>query len=185
MDAKREVGPGSREQAHRIVDELCAQFGGRLFGARDIAAAPPPGLAALHQATGHWRTAPKTWVKLLGRVAELSEGRLQRVDLPAGKRVRWRAMDRWGVSGRPARAARQTGRTSKQMRAAPPRAIYVWATSDTAYARDLASSLGRGDLVIQPRGWLLQGLRGRRGWVILDHHLRETLTDREREAWRL
>lgn len=81
--------------APTIVDELRAQFGGRVFCTRDVADAPPPTLAVLYRDTRQWGQAPKTWAKLLGWVAGLSEGRLRRVDFPEWRRARWHAKERW------------------------------------------------------------------------------------------
>lgn len=49
---------------------------------------------------------------------------------------------------------RQTGRTTKQMLAAPECAVYVWVNQHLAYPEMLAAGLGRDDLEIKPPSWL-------------------------------
>lgn len=50
---------------------------------------------------------------------------------------------------------RGTGRTTRQIQAAPKGAIFVWVNSGSIqYARDLAASLGRSDLTIVSPSWL-------------------------------
>lgn len=74
---------------------------------------------------------------------------------------------------------RGSGRTTAQMRAAPPAAIYVTPAYATSwYERELARHLGRHDLLLVPTGMLAQypddiihrALSGRRV-VVLDHAL--------------
>lgn len=69
---------------------------------------------------------------------------------------------------------RRTGETTRQMKAAPNGAIYVWPVSSSlSYAKDLARHLGREDLEIVGPSVFLDGgvrLRGRRlSGLVLDH----------------
>ena len=66
--------------------------------------------------------------------------------------------------------ARQTGRTTRQMKAAPNEATYVWCNQHTDYAKHLARSLGRIDLRIVGPGDLASGrILRRREKVVIDH----------------
>lgn len=47
------------------------------------------------------------------------------------------------------REVRQSGRTTKQMLEALPGSVFIWCNAYRAYPRQLASSLGRGDLIIE------------------------------------
>lgn len=49
---------------------------------------------------------------------------------------------------------RGTGRTTKQMKAAPQGAVFVWCNNHLDYPRRLAEKLGRGDLQIVGPMWL-------------------------------
>jgi hypothetical protein len=66
---------------------------------------------------------------------------------------------------------RGTGRTTQQMKEAPPSAVFVWCNGAISYPQALAKSLGRDDLVIRPRSWLrLINVIGRpRFRVVVDH----------------
>lgn len=67
---------------------------------------------------------------------------------------------------------RQSGRTSRQMAAAPLNAIYVWVNSNTYYPERLARSLGREDLEIIPPSKLdsEQWTHGRHfSGIVVDH----------------
>ncbi len=87
--------------------------------------------------------------------------------------------------------ARRTGRTTQQLREAPPGAIYLWPVHlSLSYVKDLAQALGRGDLVCMAyRPTLLDGLRrryGQGGWakaappmIVVDHATMPMLTPAE------
>jgi hypothetical protein len=66
---------------------------------------------------------------------------------------------------------RGTGITSKQIKNAPRRAVFVWVNSHTDYARRLARKLGREDLEIISPGQLTPDRQcGRRiTGVVVDH----------------
>lgn len=66
---------------------------------------------------------------------------------------------------------RQTGRTARQMQAAPQGAVFVWCNSKVCYPIALAKAIDRGDLVVQPLSWLeTKNVRGRRlSGLVLDH----------------
>lgn len=67
---------------------------------------------------------------------------------------------------------RGTGRTSKQMQEAPQGAVFVWCNSDRRYAKELAKTLNREDLRIEPFSWLDErNVRGmpRDTRVVIDH----------------
>lgn len=68
-------------------------------------------------------------------------------------------------------ADRQTGRTTRQMLAAPKNSFYVWANESLSYPRSLAMKLDRNDLQIKPLSWLrLDNVRGRRILTVtIDH----------------
>lgn len=67
-------------------------------------------------------------------------------------------------------AVRQTGRTTRQMKAAPNEATYVWCNQHTDYPEHLARSLGRVDLrIVGPSELLADRLRSRREKVVIDH----------------
>lgn len=66
---------------------------------------------------------------------------------------------------------RQTGRTTRQMQAAPQGAVFVWCNSRVEYPIALAKELGREDLVVQPMSWLEpRNVMGRTlSGLVLDH----------------
>lgn len=66
---------------------------------------------------------------------------------------------------------RQSGRTSRQMVAAPPGAFFIWCNSKLHYPEALAHHLGRRDLQIRGLGWLQwHNLTSRNiSGVVLDH----------------
>lgn len=77
---------------------------------------------------------------------------------------------------------RGTGRTTRQILAAPPGAVYVWpAYQSLSWVKSLGKRLEREDLLMVSRSWLEP-----RNWlgkefsaIILDHATREVLTPRE------
>ncbi len=75
---------------------------------------------------------------------------------------------------------RGTGATTRQMRAAPHGALFVWVNNNLSYPRNLASALGRTDLrIVSPEG-LQPSLYGHRfPTVVIDHAAR--LNSRQRE----
>lgn len=71
-------------------------------------------------------------------------------------------------------AKRGTGRTTRQIQAAPLAAVYVWPNGETSYPRELALGLGRNDLRVMSaeaafadHGARLLGLAP--GKVVIDH----------------
>lgn len=69
---------------------------------------------------------------------------------------------------------RNTGRTSRQMQAAPHRALFVWCSESASYPIHLAADLGRTDLnIVTPYGLhrAFQNGRGGAPWpaVVVDH----------------
>ena len=66
---------------------------------------------------------------------------------------------------------RQTGITTRQIKNAPGHAIYVWCNSEIHYPRSLADDLGRKDLSIVRKSWVLNhdNYRGRRLRIVFDH----------------
>jgi hypothetical protein len=83
------------------------------------------------------------------------------------------------------------GQTTRQMKEAPEGARYIWPSSFTRYARDLASHLGREDLEIIPAArmnhlGLQHYIGGRRFVFVIDHAALRELTSQIREeifAW--
>jgi len=67
---------------------------------------------------------------------------------------------------------RQSGRTTRQMQAAPFGAAFVWCNGMTEYPQELARALGRTDLIIRPLSWLSpQNVMGRKfSGIVIDHH---------------
>ena len=66
---------------------------------------------------------------------------------------------------------RGVGNTTRQMQAAPQKAVFIWLNHRTHYPRDLAREIGRDDLEIVSPDWLSD-----RRWagrelsgIILDH----------------
>ena len=78
---------------------------------------------------------------------------------------------------------RQMGITTKQMRAAPENAVFVWCTSDLSYPKALAKALGRHDLeIVTPRWLVLRSWRGRDlSGLVVDHAT--YLADDEHRGW--
>lgn len=66
---------------------------------------------------------------------------------------------------------RGTGRTTRQLKAAPPHAVYIVSNANMlSYTRELSRNLGRWDIefmIYQP-GWDMK-CRGRRVHVVVDH----------------
>lgn len=77
---------------------------------------------------------------------------------------------------------RQTGRTTKQMLAAPQNAVYVWCNDWMKYPHKLAMSIGRGDLRVVGKRWLQShSWRGLQfSGLVVDHDTR--LTQQELDA---
>jgi len=70
------------------------------------------------------------------------------------------------------------GTTTKQMKAAPKGAVFVWCNGRTDYAVVLARKIGREDLEIKSPTWLERSWRGLElTGVVVDHAAR--LTDRQ------
>lgn len=72
---------------------------------------------------------------------------------------------------------RGSGLTTKQMREAPVKAIFVWCNENRTYPRALARYLGRTDLRILSPEAIEHEMRGFRGEVVVDHAAR--LTERQ------
>lgn len=70
---------------------------------------------------------------------------------------------------------RQSGRTTRQMLAAPQQAVYVWVSSQLLYPRRLAEHLGRKDLWVVAPTWLTPSrVYGYRPpVVVVDHAVHE------------
>jgi hypothetical protein len=66
---------------------------------------------------------------------------------------------------------RGTGRTTRQMEAAPRAAVYIWVNSRLDYPKQLARDIGRDDLIIVSPSWLdSERFRGTAlSGVVLDH----------------
>ena len=66
---------------------------------------------------------------------------------------------------------RQTGRTTRQMQAAPQGAVFVWCNTHVSYPLSLAKALGRHDIVVHPLQWLdPRNVIGREfSGLVLDH----------------
>jgi hypothetical protein len=67
---------------------------------------------------------------------------------------------------------RQSGRTTEQLRNAPPNSIFIWVGDSSHYARDLVRHIGRDDIEVMPRQVLTPNsirLRGQRRPIIVDH----------------
>ena len=78
---------------------------------------------------------------------------------------------------------RQTGRTTAQMKASGPGAMFVWCNDALTYPKALARAHGRADLRIEPSSVLEAGgvrLFGRECQIVLDHAL--TLNDRTQDG---
>jgi len=78
---------------------------------------------------------------------------------------------------------RGTGRTKRQMVGAPQNAVFVWCNGALSYPKDLARSIGRGDLRIAPPSYLNEpGNHASRltTALVVDHAAQ--LSDRQRET---
>lgn len=66
---------------------------------------------------------------------------------------------------------RQTGRTTKQLQALKPDALFVWCNGHTAYPKELAQKLGREDIkIVSPDYVTSDNWKGLRfSEVVLDH----------------
>jgi hypothetical protein len=74
---------------------------------------------------------------------------------------------------------RGTGRTSRQLQAAPQGAVFVWCNDHLGYVRGLVRASGRQDLTIVGLSALDDDrLRGRKYQVVVDHAAR--LSHRQR-----
>lgn len=71
---------------------------------------------------------------------------------------------------------RGTGRTTRQMQAAPPDSVYIWNSAYCKAAHDIALKAGREDLTILPYTWLDQAGRAREvnKYITVDHAVRLT-----------
>lgn len=71
---------------------------------------------------------------------------------------------------------RGTGRTTRQMQAAPPNSVYIWNSAYCKAAHDIAVKAGREDLTILPASWLDQRARVLEvnKYVTVDHAVRLT-----------
>lgn len=81
-------------------------------------------------------------------------------------------------------SCRRAGRTTEQIKTAPPGAVFVWANDQLSYPKELARALGRGDLRIVPPSWLDDRSHGCRNPVRLDHAFRhvESRTQQRRDV---
>lgn len=81
---------------------------------------------------------------------------------------------------------RGAGQTSRQMKEAPPNAVFVWPNTSLAYPRQLAVHLGRRDLKITSPHYL-SNVGGDAGmpWcrVVLDHAV-QLVTWQQKVGWR-
>lgn len=77
--------------------------------------------------------------------------------------------------------ARQLGRTTQRLSAAPISAVYIWCNSNLEYPKYLARKLQRTDLFIVSPSWLTEyRWRGQTfNDVIVDHALNLTLEESE------
>lgn len=78
---------------------------------------------------------------------------------------------------------RGSGRTTRQMQAAPIGSLFVWCTPRLDYPRHLARQLGRDDLRIVSPSVLDFGAERLRGWrgapaIVLDHAFTDAPEDR-------
>ncbi len=63
-----------------------------------------------------------------------------------------------------------TGRTTHQMKNAPPDAFYIWCNTMLHYPKDLARHLGRTDLRIESPSWVHdRAIQGHNRPIIIDH----------------
>ena len=77
---------------------------------------------------------------------------------------------------------RGAGHTTRQMRAAPQKAVFVWVNHHLMYPKDLARKIGREDIEIVSPAWLsdLRWVGREFSGIILDHAA--SLTARQWEA---
>lgn len=80
---------------------------------------------------------------------------------------------------------RNTGRTTRQMKNAPKKAVFVWCNNDLYYPRHLARFLNRTDLEIVSPEWISDyRWTGKKiNGLVLDHAAR--LTDKQRALVRV
>jgi hypothetical protein len=65
---------------------------------------------------------------------------------------------------------RGSGRTARQMQAAPPKAVFVWCNGQHYYPRALARHLGRSDIRIVSPSWVGSGRSlGCADTIVVDH----------------
>jgi len=75
-----------------------------------------------------------------------------------------------------------SGRTTQQMKEAPPYSVFVWCDENLFYPKVIAERLGRGDLLIISPHQLETGyLRGRKLLAITVDHAAQ-LTNRQHDA---
>lgn len=84
------------------------------------------------------------------------------------------------------RSQRGTGRTTKQIKEAPQGAYFVWCNNVLWYPRQLAAKLGREDLNVVGKSWIMgeryYGVDPER--IVLDHYIVEsTLGGSEKKAY--
>lgn len=72
---------------------------------------------------------------------------------------------------------RGSGKTTRQLKEAPPRAYFVWCNSKTYYPKKLAQSLGRDDITIVPPDFINQIFCSNH-FVVADHAAELTLSQR-------
>lgn len=75
---------------------------------------------------------------------------------------------------------RGTGATTRQMKEAPPDAVYLWCNDRMYYPQSLARDLGRADLRVVSPYWLEGGCRGWRGPLVIDHAFYDVAPRRSR-----
>ena len=79
---------------------------------------------------------------------------------------------------------RESGRTSQQIQAAPPQAVFVWCNGYHGYPRALARHLGRSDIRIVSPSWVGSGRSlGCADTIVVDHAA--VLSSRQHEEVRI
>lgn len=79
-------------------------------------------------------------------------------------------------------ADRGTGRTTKQMQAAPLNAVFVWCNQHLDYPKKLARRIGRDDLKIVAPNWLDDRWMGVEILgLVIDHAAFDMLTQRQQD----
>jgi hypothetical protein len=80
---------------------------------------------------------------------------------------------------------RGEGTTTKQIKNAPENAVFVWCNNHIEYPKRLALDLGREDVRVVRKDWILRpnNYKGMRLEVVFDHAFK-TERIREREAYR-